>query len=661
MTRFLQRSFALTDVLAAPIERLAAQWLPFAGEQDDERAGEDTNGPELARQRQLMAQLFLWAVLSPVICCLALLPFYAPLATLTAALVLSGLFMLVAGLLVEQRSVKQSAGLMVVVLTIMASAIVAATGGLGAPGTLLLLIVLFETIFIARQFLQARFAHYICLASAVLSASILSFVPFAERVFGTTFASNAQILDPTWPSAFISDWMGDWIKMANWIAMAMVGAVYLIVRGARRGVDAQNSANEEVAKPNSQFRPSSSLQLDALPGFVTRHDPKGQVLSVHGASPNLLGDKINKHLGSGLLSQIHVADRITYLSAIDHMRQNKTNGAISLRFETSDGFKPVAQFVRLNGYFVGEYDESGALCGFFIQFHECADQVRDQDQQSHGSEQGAHEHHNMHEDIELARTRFLAGVSHELRTPLNSIMGFSDLLLHGIGGELPNERTRDYVNNIRQSSEHLLNVVNTMLDMSKIQNGHYMLQHECFNVTTILDRAKDILQIQADQKNICLTLRAAKNMPDVHADMRALLQILINLVGNAIKFTETGGVVLLDADMQQDRLVLKVSDTGIGIPQDRLAELGQPFMQVNSQLSREYEGTGLGLSLVKGLVGLHGGSFDVKSQLGKGTQVTIILPQDAQQTNVQDDANVLDEKHQRSAQSALKRSPAHVA
>jgi two-component system, cell cycle sensor histidine kinase DivJ len=227
-----------------------------------------------------------------------------------------------------------------------------------------------------------------------------------------------------------------------------------------------------------------------------------------------------------------------------------------------------------------------------------------------------------------AKSRFLAAVSHELRTPLNAILGFSDILIGEYFGKLENDRQREYVGLIRQSGAHLLSVVNTMLDMSKIEAGRYELLVEPFSIGQSIQACEAMLGLQAREKNLTLTSRVQRGLGEIVADQRAVQQVLINLVGNAIKFTDAGGVVSIDAAASGNMLKLTVSDTGIGIPADKLANLGQPFVQVQNEYTRRYEGTGLGLSLVKGLVALHGGSFAISSVQGEGTAITILIPLD---------------------------------
>jgi cell cycle sensor histidine kinase DivJ len=227
---------------------------------------------------------------------------------------------------------------------------------------------------------------------------------------------------------------------------------------------------------------------------------------------------------------------------------------------------------------------------------------------------------------EVAKGRFLAAVSHELRTPLNAIIGFSEMLLHEeISGELSTKQA-EHVTLIREAGNHLLSVVNAILDVSKIESGAYQITAEPFGLQQAADLCCAMLKPQADAKGITLAARVPFGLADVMGDQRAVQQILLNLLSNAIKFTPEGGSVTISAARKGEAVEIFVSDTGIGIAAEDLDKLGKPFMQVQNDYTRQFQGTGLGLSLVKGLVGLHDGTMSIESAPGLGTCVAIALP-----------------------------------
>ena len=226
----------------------------------------------------------------------------------------------------------------------------------------------------------------------------------------------------------------------------------------------------------------------------------------------------------------------------------------------------------------------------------------------------------------MAKNRFLASVSHELRTPLNAIIGFADILDQELFGGFEDARQKEYVGLISRSGQHLLSVVNAILDVSKIESGTYAIHAEAFDFAEAAAMPCSIAEQQAAPKRITLVTSLAPKMDELVADRRAVQQILINLLSNAVKFTPEGGQVTLGARRAGDHFTFWVNDTGIGIAEQDLKRLGQPFMQVQNDYTRQFEGTGLGLSLVKGLVQLHGGMIAIDSAPGEGTCVSITLP-----------------------------------
>jgi signal transduction histidine kinase len=223
-----------------------------------------------------------------------------------------------------------------------------------------------------------------------------------------------------------------------------------------------------------------------------------------------------------------------------------------------------------------------------------------------------------------AKMRFLANMSHELRTPLNAIMGFSDIMRTRLFGELP-ARYGDYPELIHESGRHLLDLINDVLDMSKIEADRYELAREEFDAREAVSAALRILQIQAHESHIQLRGVLPASELDVNADRRAIKQIVLNLVANALKFTPAPGSVTVTLHAAQGAMELVVADTGVGIAPEDLARLGRPFEQAGDAASRT-GGTGLGLSLVKAFAKLHGGDMTIESRLGEGTAVTVRLP-----------------------------------
>ncbi|HEX9507924.1 MAG TPA: ATP-binding protein, partial [Myxococcales bacterium] len=223
------------------------------------------------------------------------------------------------------------------------------------------------------------------------------------------------------------------------------------------------------------------------------------------------------------------------------------------------------------------------------------------------------------------KSKFLANMSHELRTPLNAVIGFSELLEQEMFGPL-SSRQKEYVQNILASGQHLLSLVNDVLDISKVEAGRMELVREWTSLAQVTESVDRILQSLARKKRLTLKLSLPEDLPDVFIDPIRMKQVLYNLLANGIKFTPEGGVVGLTVHLEASQLHLSVDDTGIGIPADQLSRLFQPFEQIGNRAGGEHEGTGLGLALTKSLVELHGGSISVRSEVGKGSSFQVTLP-----------------------------------
>ncbi len=229
------------------------------------------------------------------------------------------------------------------------------------------------------------------------------------------------------------------------------------------------------------------------------------------------------------------------------------------------------------------------------------------------------------EEANQSKSEFLANMSHELRTPLNAINGFSDIMKKEMFGPLGDPRYKEYVSDILFSGQHLLSLINDILDMSKIEAGKMTLNVETLTISDIIEQVIRIVRGRAEDNRLSLVYEPVAAQ-DIEADPRAIKQVLLNLATNAIKFTPEGGSVTISVEPNSAGLILRVTDTGIGISQDDIARLAQPFEQVDSQHARQHEGTGLGLALSKSLIELHGGNFAISSTLGQGTTVTFTLP-----------------------------------
>ena len=229
------------------------------------------------------------------------------------------------------------------------------------------------------------------------------------------------------------------------------------------------------------------------------------------------------------------------------------------------------------------------------------------------------------EDANKSKGEFLATMSHELRTPLNSIIGFSDMLLNGAAGSL-NEKQAKYINHISTGGKHLLYLINDILDLSKIDAGKMELHYESFFVPDAIDEIKMLVASLALKKNIDLDIQVDPQLGSINADKTKFKQILYNLASNAIKFTHEKGYVGITANLIDNMLEISVTDNGIGIATKDLYKLFQPFKQLNSYMTREYEGTGLGLILVKKYVEMHGGNIWVESKVGNGSIFTFTIP-----------------------------------
>jgi signal transduction histidine kinase len=226
-----------------------------------------------------------------------------------------------------------------------------------------------------------------------------------------------------------------------------------------------------------------------------------------------------------------------------------------------------------------------------------------------------------------AKSEFLANMSHELRTPLNAIIGFTDIMKGEMLGPLENETYKGYVGDINNSAGHLLEVINDILDLSKIEHGDIELNEEEVDITKVVESCLTIIEERAKKGNLKLSYDPPEALPKLWGEARRVKQILINLLSNSVKFTPPGGEISVQVLVEKSgNLAITVFDTGIGIAADDMEQIMTPFGQAHTGLNRKYEGTGLGLPLTKLFVEMHGGALVIESELDVGTAVCALFP-----------------------------------
>jgi cell cycle sensor histidine kinase DivJ len=355
---------------------------------------------------------------------------------------------------------------------------------------------------------------------------------------------------------------------------------------------------------------------------ITRHGRNGVVLFISPAAETLFGARPSDLVGYGLFDRVHVGDRPAYLTALADAAAQGEARSVEIRIRRdADAGAHARHFMWIELQcrpFIAAPD--GTKPGSDEVITVLRD-ISDRKSQERAIEIAQAES----ERANAAKSRFLATMSHELRTPLNAIIGFSDMLTNS-SLVMPPERKLEYAKVINDSGRHLLSVVNGILDMSKMETGNFEITPEAFAPAPAIRSCCDLLALKAGDAGVELKTRIDSDLPEIMADRRALNQILINLISNAIKFTPRGGGVLVSAYSDGPNFAVAVDDNGVGIGENDLPRLGEAFFQARSSYDRRHDGSGLGLSIVKGLIELHDGNIDIRSQLGKGTCVTVRLP-----------------------------------
>ncbi|HUJ03548.1 MAG TPA: PAS domain-containing sensor histidine kinase [Rhizomicrobium sp.] len=367
----------------------------------------------------------------------------------------------------------------------------------------------------------------------------------------------------------------------------------------------QRRADLAAAEGAAMYRFLADNAMD----LITRHGADGRIRFASPAAQALLGRAPEKLVGLAPAALVHTGDLAALQSAFVQASYFGNAAAAEIRLKRDDG--------------------SYVWCEMRCRPAEGAPDIvavtRDI------SERKAHERalidaRDAAEEANRAKSRFLANMSHELRTPLNAIIGFSEVMTHEMFGPVGSARYLDYAKLIHESGGHLLELINGILDMSKIEAGKFALSEELFDLGEVADQALRFVRLQAERKGVALKVRLSPAARRIFADPRAVKQMLVNLLTNAVKFTPRGGTVHLLAARAGAGVELAVADTGVGIAPEHLKRIGQPFEQAEGAHVRTQEGTGLGLALVKAFAALHGGEAAIQSVLGEGTTVRVTLP-----------------------------------
>ena len=361
------------------------------------------------------------------------------------------------------------------------------------------------------------------------------------------------------------------------------------------------------------------LLADHATDMITRHAANGDVEFSSPAARSLTGAPASEILGGGLLCRVHIADRPTFLKALSDAFNSGKPATAEFRLRRTHADDPREDsFIDVEMGCRPAMDERGATRAVVAVTRDITGR-KAQELELRQTRETA-------ERANLAKSNFLAHMSHELRTPLNAIIGFSEILGNEFFAAAGNERQREYARLIHESGEHLLEVVNGILDMSKIESGMFDLKVEPVALLPLVERCREMMAHQAIERGVAVTTVLPPGLPEIAADRRACRQMLINLISNAIKFSDRGGRVTVGARFDANTAAIFVRDDGIGISEADLPRIGTPFVQVDSTYGRRFEGTGLGISMVKGLAALHGGRLEIESRLGAGTTATIYLP-----------------------------------
>lgn len=394
------------------------------------------------------------------------------------------------------------------------------------------------------------------------------------------------------------------------VLFIVIGFAYLFRNRAREVTTALNSTSQQLNQQSAILQTT----LDSIDQGIAAFDSEARLIAWNEQCAEFFYNPPNLRVG------ITRYELLMYMSEIGAMGPGDPKEIADRREREIIAAGPNSSdsFAMMDGREISYTRFGLADGGQTIVYRDVTERLKHERQLNEAKEQA--------EAGNRAKSEFIAHVSHELRTPLNAVIGFSEMMMQRIFGPLGSDKYDEYANVINSAGRHLLDQINQVLDLSKIDAGKMTFEFEDVKIDETADYVQNLLEPQLQSRSHDLTIDIPEPFPMLHADKTMLTQVMMNLLSNAIKFTPENGQIQLQAELQSDCIVISVTDNGIGIEEDMVQQVIDPFVQIRSALTRSEQGTGLGLSIVASLVEHHGGQIDLESEVDKGTKVTVTFP-----------------------------------